>query len=252
MSRLVAVESSHERSVVRETVIVRQQGEGQSRSAVFAFHRVLFLLAQELVLYVRFIPLPSARFWSRSRLLSVGQVTLSSLPLSKSFVKARQREPILHLVISHPLHSLSTVLGRDIHRLNHRHQVLLRRQLQHRQNLRPTPNVTRSNTATIRHEGLRLELRQRLIRQTDLMERSIDFADGEVLSDVELVRHIGCVEHEVESEGEVLGPVLVLVADEVLCAELEGVVFLVGRVGDDCDFGAEGVGPDDCEVAETA
>ena len=45
---------------------------------------------------------------------------------------------------------------------------------------------------------------------------------------------------------------LVLVADEVLGAEFEGVVFLVRRVGDDGDFGAESVGPDDGEVAETA
>ena len=109
-----------------------------------------------------------------------------------------------------------------------------------------------ANTAAIRHERLRLELRQRFVGQTDLVELSVDFADGEVLRDVEFVRHVGGVEHEVEGEGEIFGPVFVLVADEVLGAEFEGVVFLVRRVGDDGDFGAESVGPDDGEVAETA
>lgn len=112
--------------------------------------------------------------------------------------------------------------------------------------------MTGTNAAAIRHERLRLELRQRFIWQTDLVELSIDLANRKVLSDVEFVCHICSVEHEVEGEGEVLRPVLVLVADEMLCAELEGVVFLVWGVGDDCDFGAESIGPDDSEVSETA
>ena len=90
--------------------------------------------------------------------------------------------------------------------------------------------MTCPNAAAVGHEGLRLELGQRFVGQADLVEWSIDFADGQVFGDVEGVRHVGGIEHEVEIEGEWFRPVLVLVADEVLCTELEGVVFLVRRV----------------------
>jgi hypothetical protein len=59
------------------------------------------------------------------------------------------------------------------------------------------------------------------------MEWSVDFADRQILCDVKGVRHIGCVENEVELELERFSPVVFVVGDEVFGAELEGVVLLM-------------------------
>ena len=85
-----------------------------------------------------------------------------------------------------------------------------------------------------------------------MVELGADIQDAEVVLQVHLVGHVGRVEHVVELEGERLGPVPVLGADEVAGPELERVGFLVGRVRDGRHFGAEGVGEHDGEVAQSA
>ena len=64
--------------------------------------------------------------------------------------------------------------------------------------------------------------------------------------------HVGGIEDEIKGESPVLVPVLFRGGDEVFGAEGEGVGFLVQGVRDDVDFGAEGGGEHDGEVAETA
>lgn len=64
---------------------------------------------------------------------------LFSLP--KSLIIIGQGIPIPNLVVMHPQHCLRTSILRNLHRLNHRLQLLLRNQLQHRQRLGPTPNM---------------------------------------------------------------------------------------------------------------
>lgn len=81
------------------------------------------------------------------------------------------------------------------------------------------------------------------------MECAVDLEGREVVGEVELVGCVGGVDDEVELELPGLGPAFFVGDDEVFCAELEGVVFLGGGVGDYVGFGTEGDGPEDAEVA---
>ena len=85
-----------------------------------------------------------------------------------------------------------------------------------------------------------------------MVEGAVDAADGEEGWDVEFVGGVGGVEDEVEGELPLFGPVFRGGGDEVFGAEFESVVFFRGGVRDDVDFGAEGFGPKDSEVAEAA
>lgn len=85
-----------------------------------------------------------------------------------------------------------------------------------------------------------------------MVKFGVDVEDADVVLHVHLVAHVGRIEDEIELEGEGFGPVLVLGADKVFRAELESVLFLVGRVRDGSHFGAEGVCEHDGEVAEAA
>ncbi len=64
--------------------------------------------------------------------------------------------------------------------------------------------------------------------------------------------HVRAVEDEVEGERPWFGSVFVLGADEFVGTSLQGVVFLVGTVGDGVDLCAQGISPLEGEVAETA
>lgn len=109
-----------------------------------------------------------------------------------------------------------------------------------------------AHLAAVDGEILGHDLGQRLIRQSDVMEFAIHVQGGHVILDVEGVGHVGGVENVVEGEGPVLVPVLGLGGDELLGAEFERVGFLARRVRDGVDLGAEGGGPEDGEVAESA
>ena len=84
------------------------------------------------------------------------------------------------------------------------------------------------------------------------MELAIHVQGGHVILDVEGVGHVGGVEDVVEGESPILVPVLGLGGDELLGTKFERVGFLAGGVRDGVDFGAEGGGPEDGEVAESA
>ena len=62
------------------------------------------------------------------------------------------------------------------------------------------------------------------------MELAVDVDGGEVLLDVEGVRHVGGVEDEVEGEGVGFGPVVGVRGDEVRGTEGESVGFFVRGV----------------------
>lgn len=145
-----------------------------------------------------------------------------------------------------------TPLLRDLHRLHHGPQLLLRGQFQHTQHLGPTADMAGADTAAVGHEGVRFELREGFVRQTDLVESRVDLADGQVGADVERVRHVRGVEHEVEFELERVGPGVGVVGDEVRGAERQRVRLLVRRVRDHRHFGAQRGRVDDGEVPETA
>ena len=83
------------------------------------------------------------------------------------------------------------------------------------------------------------------------MEFAIDVEGGHVFLDVEGVGHVCGVEDEVEFEGVGLGPVFLRGDDEFFGAHFFGVGFFARGVGEGVDFGAEGFGPEDAEVAKT-
>lgn len=112
--------------------------------------------------------------------------------------------------------------------------------------------MRRADGGAVGHEALGLELRQRLVGQADLVEGGVDVADGQVLGDVEGVRHVGGVEDKVELERQRLLPALLVVEHELFGAQLHGVVLLARRVRDHRDLGAESRGPEDGKVPEAA
>ena len=110
--------------------------------------------------------------------------------------------------------------------------------------------MRRPHRTTVRGKILRHQLGERPVRQPDMTKLPIHVQDGDVILQIHLVSHVCRVEDEIELEGQWLGPVLILRGDEMLRAELQGVVFLVGRVRDGGDLGAERVCKHDCKVAQ--
>jgi hypothetical protein len=100
-----------------------------------------------------------------------------------------------------------------------------------------------------RHELLGLDRRERLVRETDVVELTSDLHRAHVCVQVELVGHVGAVDDEVVGECERLGPVLVTAGDEVVRSEAKSVVLLVRAVGDGSDLSTEGLCPEESEVS---
>ena len=84
------------------------------------------------------------------------------------------------------------------------------------------------------------------------MELAVHRQRAHVLLQVELVRHVGGVEDEVEGERPRFRPVFVFRADELLGAQGQRVFLLFRCVRNGVDFGAQGGGPEEAEVAESA
>lgn len=127
---------------------------------------------------------------------------------------------------------------------------MLPRHLQHLDHLQPTPNMTSGNIRTIDQEKIGAHLRERLVRQTDVVEDAVDVERGDVVYHVEGVRDVCGVEDEVERVRPGLLPVGFGGDDEVLCAAFERVFFFVRRVRESVDFGAEGAGELEAEMSE--
>lgn len=84
------------------------------------------------------------------------------------------------------------------------------------------------------------------------MEDTVDVEGGEVVDHVESVGDVGCIEDKVEGIGPRLLPVGFGGDDEVLRAAFDGVFFLVWRVGEGIDFGAEVTSELKAEMSKTA
>lgn len=168
------------------------------------------------------------------------------------FIIPNKGDPIPNIILRHPRNSLLATLLRDLDRLDPALKIILARQLKHRQHLGPVANMRGPDVAAVGHKVERLQLGQRLVRQADIVEDAVDLEDGEVGRHVELVGRVGAVDDEVQGELVGLVPLLVLGADELVRAEGEGFILLLGRVGDGVDSSAEGARPDYGEMAETA
>ena len=101
-------------------------------------------------------------------------------------------------------------------------------------------------------EILRHHLGEGFVGKADVVEFAVDVEGGHVFLEVEGVGHVCGVEDEVEFEGVGFGPVFFGGDDEFFGAHLFGIGFFAGGVGKGVDFGAEGLGPEDTEMAETA
>lgn len=84
-----------------------------------------------------------------------------------------------------------------------------------------------------------MELRQRLIGKTDVVEGAVDNKCGHVFGQIECVGHVGGVEDKVKGKGPGLGPLFVLGANELFGAEGKGVVAFGGCMRDRVGFRAE-------------
>ena len=108
------------------------------------------------------------------------------------------------------------------------------------------------NFRTIGSEILRHHFGEGFVGEADVVEFAVDVEGGHVFLEVEGMGHVCSVEDEVEFEGVGFVPVFFGGDDEFFGAHLFGVGFFAGGVGEGIDFGAEGFGPEDAEVAETA
>lgn len=174
------------------------------------------------------------------------------LPIPKNFIIPHKRHPVPHIIPLHLLHCLLAPLLPQLNRLNHRLYPLLARQLQHLQTLLPAPDMTAPNLAPVRREVKPLQLRQRLVRQSHVVELAVDFERREVFRQVELVRHVRRVEDQVEFKRQRLGPIFGPRVHEMVGPQLARVGFFRLRVAQGVDFGAEGVCEEEGKVTEAA
>ena len=174
------------------------------------------------------------------------------IPFTKDFVKAHQREPEPYIiVIIHTLDSFLATLFTDIYCLDPALDVLLGGQFQHFDHLGSVSNMAGTNEAAIWREVLDGDLGKRLIRETDVMEESVDLQSREIVWQVETVGSISAVDDHIKLELPRLGPVLFFGYDESLSTELECILPFVGGVRDDVGFSSERIGPEDAKVTET-
>lgn len=174
------------------------------------------------------------------------------LSTTKGLVKAGEGEAVVDLVLLDPLNSLLATLLRDVNSLNPRVKTLLSSQLQHIVHLLMVAEMTTSKLGCVASESTGGHLLQRLIRKPDHVELATRLEESEVRGHVELVCHISGVENEVELELPVVGPILLVGEDYVLCTQLLAVLGLVGGVADGIGLGAQGDGELDSEMAEAS
>ena len=173
------------------------------------------------------------------------------LPVGERLIKVHQCKPIPNIIVLDLLYRLLTSRLADRKGLDDGFDILLTRELQHRKHLRPASDMAASNLAPVGREVERLDLREGLVGQTDIMELAVDVEGRHEFLQVEGMSHVGSVKDEVKGESPWFGPVFVLGADELLCAELEGIFFLVGAVRDGIRLCAESGSPKESEVAES-
>ena len=186
---------------------------------------------------------PSQTFLSRHNLLALAECLIE--------VVKDQAVPDV-LVVVDTLNNLLAALGRDRDRRDPRVNLLLASEVHHGEHLWAVTNVRGTDVAAVGSKVLGHELGQGLVAEADVVELAHDLEGGEVVLELEPVGRVGAVDDEIELELPGLSPVLLGGVDEVLCAELEGIVALGRGVGDYVGFGAEGDGPEDAEVAEAA
>lgn len=160
----------------------------------------------------------------------------------------------MHLItLLNPLHRLLAPLLTQLERLNLGEDLLIRRQLQHGLHLLVVSQVAGRQLGSVRQEGKRLQGRERLLGDADHVELAVDLEERKIRLHVELVRGVGAVQDEVELELVRLRPLLVVARDDdVLRAQLFGVLRLVLRVSQRVGVGSQGARPLDGQVAEAA
>jgi len=174
-------------------------------------------------------------------------------PLAEDLVEASKGEPVLDVVVLvHAFDCLLDALFAELDLLYPTLDVLLGCKLEHLLHLGPVSDVGRAHVAAVGCEDLGGHGRERVVREADHVEGTVDLEDGEVFGEIELVSSISGIDDEVELELPWLSPALVLGDDEVLSTHLHRVLLLVGRVRDDVGVGAHGYGPKDTEVTKSS
>ena len=74
--------------------------------------------------------------------------------------------------------------------------------------------MTSSDVASIGDEVLRLQRRERLVREANIMKSAVDGESGHIVFEGKGMRHVSCVEDEVECESPSFGPIFVRGGDE--------------------------------------
>ena len=148
--------------------------------------------------------------------------------LAKYLVVVHKGESKLDVILVYSLNGLLASRLANVNRLYPALHILLARQLKHRNHLRAVANMTGSNVTPVWRKVLRVDRRQRLVREADIVEGTVDLERREIIRELELVGRIGTVDDKVKSERYLLGPVGIPGRDEVLGTKLERVLFLVG------------------------
>ena len=172
--------------------------------------------------------------------------------LAENLVEVCEGKPVADVVVLvDTLNSLLATLLTDVDGLDPALDVLLRGDLQHLLHLGAVTDMRCAHVAAVGSEGLSGHGGERVVREANHVEGTVDLKDGEVFRQVELVCGIGGVDDEVKLEFVVVGPALLVGDDEVLSTHLERILLLASGVGDDGSFSAEGNRPQDTEVTKT-
>ena len=108
-------------------------------------------------------------------------------PVRKCLVEVDQSESIADLIIVDFLHALFATRFTDREGFNDGMNLHVGGEFQHIEHLRSTPDMRRTNVAAVPSEILGLELRQRSIGKTDVVEVAADFQGREVVAHVEFL-----------------------------------------------------------------
>ena len=160
-----------------------------------------------------------------------------------------EHKAVADVTLRHTLNRLGAVL--HVNELDPGLNVLLGRELEHREGFDLRANVTGAKESTLARKVLHTEL-DLVLRHTDRDNTALSLEHAQECSEVNGSSRCG-VDDDVERLGlELVGPLVIIASrDKLGSTHLERVVTLRARVRDGNNLGTKGLGKQNAEVAET-